>query len=102
MKRIAKKIRIICISLFLILLLALGVFTIVLKVKNNRFIGQSDKQFVNYLNQNKIVLNQKTYESGQTLFDDETYKSNVILLGESHGAANVQSIDKEIFLHLNK
>lgn len=73
-----------------------------LKVKNNHFLEQTDKQFVDYLNQNKIVLNQKTYESGKALFDDEAHKSSIILLRESHGVANIQSIDKEIFLHLNK
>lgn len=102
MKRIAKKIGIICISLLIILLVALGVFALVIKVKNSHFIEQADKQFVDYLNQNKIVLNKKIYESGKPLFEDKTYKSNVFLLGESHGVANVQTIDKEIFLHLNK
>lgn len=98
MKKLFKWLGFIVATLLLIALIAIGVLTI----KNEKFIGVSDKKFVEYLNNNKIVLNQDVFERNKELFDDKTYKNNVILLGESHGVADVQSIDKNILLHLNE
>ncbi len=102
MKKAAKKIGIVFLFLIILLLVSFGIFSVVLKVKNDKFIGQADEKFVNYLNKNKTVLNQTSDEKGKILFADSTYKNDIILLGESHGVADVQSIDKELFLHLNK
>jgi len=100
LKRILKWTGIVFLSLLAIILIGLLVFVI----KNKSFIESSDKQFVEYLNRNKIILDNKAFDTQntQSLFDNETYKSNVMLLGESHGLAEVQNIDKSLFLHLNK
>ena len=98
MKKVFKWIGIIFVSLLVIALIAIGIFI----VRNKMFIGLSDKKTVEYLNKNKIVLTQNAFGKDEQLFDNEAYTSDVILLGESHGVAQVQSIDKELFLHLNK
>jgi hypothetical protein len=96
-KKILKWTGIWLLSLFAIILIAV----IVLLVKNKSFIGPLDKQLVEYLNRNKTVLDRDVVYT-QALFDNETYESNMILLGESHGIADVQAIDKALFIHLNK
>ncbi|MDR2147536.1 MAG: hypothetical protein LBE91_13865 [Tannerella sp.] len=98
MKKIFKWIGIVFASLLAIALIAVGIFI----VRNKMYIGLPDKKTVEYLNKNKIVLNQNAFEKDAPLFDNEAYTSDIILLGESHGVADVQSIDKELFLHLNK
>lgn len=89
-----------------ILLLSLLVASIigiaVLLVKNYLFLEPADDHFVEYLNKNKVLLNEEAFGTGKQMFDEELYHSKVILLGESHGLADVQTIDKSIFLHLNK
>jgi hypothetical protein len=88
--------------LFLSLIAVIVTGFLILTIKNKSFIESSDKQFVEYLNRNKILLDDNTVDNSRHLFDEGTYKSNVILLGESHGLADIQTIDKSLFLHLNK
>lgn len=75
---------------------------IVLVIKNRQFIGAPENLFVEYLVRNKVVLDKSAYDAEKQLFDDDTYASNLILLGESHGLADLQAIDKSFFLHLNQ
>jgi len=98
MKKMFKWIGIVCASIVLIALIVIGIFI----VRNEKFIGSSDKNFVEYLNKSKTVLSPNAFEKDKQLLNKEAYTSDVILLGESHGVAEVQSIDKELFLHLNK
>lgn len=97
-KKILKWIGILLLSLLVIILISI----IILVIKNKQFIGSPDELFVAYLNQNKIVLDNNAYDTEKQLFDKDTYASKVILLGESHGLADVQTIDKSLFLHLNQ
>lgn len=97
-KKIFKWIGILLLSVLAIILIS----TIVLIIRNRQFIGTADKLFVDYLKHNKIILNNNAYDTEKQLFDEDTYASNLILLGESHGLADVQTIDKFLFLHLNQ
>ncbi|WP_417888062.1 hypothetical protein [Zunongwangia sp.] len=89
----------------LIIIAIIGVFIIISSLiiykKNQSFIGEPDAEFVEYLNQNKKILDSKAYLQ-KDLFDKNTYKSDIILLGENHGYAVTQKIDKNILIHLNK
>ena len=96
-KKILKWTGISLLSLLAIVLIALTV----LLIKNKSFIGALDAQLVEYLNHNKVVLDKNVFNT-QNLFDNDTYESNIILFGESHGLADVQDIDKALFIHLNK
>lgn len=97
LRKILKWTGVFFLSLFAIVLIAI----VVVLIKNKSFIGPVDEQLVEYLNRNKTVLDMDAFYT-QPLFDDETYGSNIILLGESHGIADVQAIDKTLFIHLNK
>ena len=96
-KKILKWTSVCILSMLAIILIAV----IVILIRNKLFIGTVDKQLVEYLNRNKIVLDKNAFYT-QSLFDNETYESNIILLGESHGIGDVQAIDKMLFIHLNK
>ena len=96
-KKILKWVSVCVFSLLAIVLIAVTVILI----RNKLFIGTVDRQMVEYLNRNKIVLDKDAFYT-QSLFDNESYESNIIILGESHGTADVQAIDKTLFINLNK
>ncbi|MFV0331932.1 MAG: hypothetical protein ACK5KL_19245 [Dysgonomonas sp.] len=100
MKKVLKFILI----LLLVLVVFLAIFAIIIKIKNESFIGSTDKNFVAYLENNKAIFNHKTLTDGdrQSIFNDNVYDNNIILLGETHGYADVQTIDKALILHFNK
>ena len=77
---------------------------IVLKIANSNFIGRADKTAVEYLQKNQLVFNERSEKdnSFSKFFNPDFYNSKVILLGESHGYADVQDIDKSLLIHLNK
>src|SRR5690554_4285489 len=98
MKKVFKVL--VIILLILVLIPIIGI--IILKINNSSFIGSADKEFIEYLNQNKKVLDSKSISDINLLFDAKTYDSKVILLGEIHGYADVQEIDRIFFTYLNK
>ena len=69
-------------------------------ISNNLFLESKNQTIINYLSKNKIELKNNVIDS--TLFDCDFYNSKVFLLGEVHGFADNQIIDKELFLFLNK
>ncbi|RXM41621.1 hypothetical protein, partial [Flavobacterium sp. YO64] len=54
---------------------------------------------IDYLAKNQVEITQSINEK---LFDDDFYKSKVFLLGEIHGYADNQTLDKEMLFFLNK
>jgi hypothetical protein len=68
-------------------------------ISNKIFLGAKNKTNIEYLSQNKSLINDSVSED---LFDDDFYNSKVFLLGEIHGYADNQKLDKQLFLFLNK
>ena len=86
-----------------ILLLGILIVYLTLIYQNRSFIGRSNKEFVDYLINNKTVLGAQTFfEHSGHILNNESYSSDIILLGESHGIADIQELDKSLFLHFNK
>lgn len=69
-------------------------------VKNRMYLSGEDEQHIAYLRQNMEVLQKDG--SQFKCFDSSFYESNIFLLAENHGYADVQDIDFQIFQHLNK
>jgi hypothetical protein len=68
-------------------------------ISNKVFIGTVNKKNIDYLNLRRVRI---TDSIPGTLFDDNFYHSDIFLLGEIHGYADNQKLDKELFLYLNK
>lgn len=58
-----------------------------------------NKKNIDYLDLHKVDV---TDSIPSTLFDDNFFNSDIFLLGEIHGYADNQKLDKELFLYLNK
>lgn len=91
-------------KLLLGLALLLLVTFLFLWIRNLHFIEGTDKQNVAYLSQNKQDINLQLSGAGSdaALFDSVFYESQVFLLGENHGYLDVQLLDRQLLLHLNK
>jgi hypothetical protein len=63
------------------------------------FLENRNQENIAYLSKNKIQIKNSI---SSILFDEDFYKSKVFLLGEIHGYADNQILDKELFLYLNK
>ena len=100
MKKFFKIILIILLSAIVIIAIALLVFTL----SNRMFIGGTDETHTSYLNSNKIVIHADNPlgNSKSTVFNHSVYTSKIVLLGETHGYAEVQDIDKALLFHFNK
>ena len=68
--------------------------------KNQLYIGGTDKNNVVYLADNKRDIT--NVKNDADLFDPDFYTNKVFLLGENHGSADVQLVDKMLLIHLNK
>lgn len=89
----------------LIVLLAVAIITLVVfKVRNEMYLGSADKDFVEYLDKNRWELDKHRYfdEAGFDFFGDDFYKGKVFFLGETHGYAELQTVDKALLFHLNR
>lgn len=73
-------------------------------ISNRQFMESAEEETVAYLKENKVVLDILALEDvGEAaLFDAPFYESQVFLLGENHGYADVQQIDKYLLIHLQK
>jgi hypothetical protein len=69
-------------------------------VNNYLYLGGEDATHIAYLNQNKAVLDKKTPVFNS--FNSAFYTNNVFILSENHGFEDVQSIDDQLFIHLNQ
>jgi len=95
MKRFLKIIKFTFIAIFSICLLVFLYFFI----SNKMFLGSKNKENISYLAKNNILVVSSIKEN---LFDDDFYKSTIFLLGEIHGYADNQKLDKELLFFLNK
>ncbi|WP_145996372.1 hypothetical protein [Dysgonomonas massiliensis] len=83
------------------LLIAIVIFVI----RNKIFLGSSKKEFVEYLEVNSQIFDNEVFNncnSPLSVFSEEVYNSTIVLLGETHGYAEVQEVDKMLFIHFNK
>lgn len=68
-------------------------------ISNKLFLGSKNEDNISYLTKNKTQI---TDSINEELFDEDFYKSQVFLLGEIHGYADNQKLDKELLFFLNK
>lgn len=98
--RILKIIGKILLVLLIINLLIIAFFWI----KNENYLESTNDKNLSYLKKNKKVIFDKE-ENQYNLngfFDKDFYDSDIFLLGENHGFAEIQNIDFELFKHLNQ
>lgn len=68
-------------------------------ISNKLFLESENKENISYLKNNNTVVHDRITDE---LFDEDFYQSDVFLLGEIHGYADNQKLDKELFFYLNK
>ncbi len=75
-------------------------FVLYFAINNRFYLGGQDAVHIAYLKQNNAVLNKSdmNFNSFDSLFSDNT----IFILSENHGYEDVQSIDEQLFIHLNK
>lgn len=95
MKKILKVVKILVILMAGLIIVSLLWFY----TANRLFLGFKDQNNISYLKINHIQLQDSI---SSALFDDSFYNSDVFLLGEIHGYADNQKLDKELFIFLNK
>ncbi|MGX5819248.1 hypothetical protein ACWKWU_13680 [Chitinophaga lutea] len=87
-------------AIFLIVIVSVCIIvTLYFYISNKVFLGSQNRENTAYLMQHRAVVGDSI--SGE-LFDDGFYQSNVFLLGEIHGFAGNQQMDKTLFTFLNK
>jgi hypothetical protein len=91
-------------KILLILLIISILFIAFFYIKNESYLESPTEENLSYLRENKKVINDKNENQYDLtgFFDQDFYDSNVFLLGENHGFAEVQNIDFELFKHLNQ
>ena len=79
------------------------IFGVYIWVSNSIYLGSVDQNNTKYLTSNSSSssneeINEKFFKD---IFDEEFYNSEVFLLGENHGFADVQKIDLALLKHLH-
>lgn len=95
MKKFLKIIKFTSITILSICLL----FILYFFTSNKLFLESKNENNIAYLTKNNTEI---TNSINDKLFDDDFYKSKVFLLGEIHGYADNQKLDKELLFFLNK
>ncbi len=74
--------------------------TVFFTIKNTIFLGGEDETHINYLKNNNEILdkNKAVFNS----FDSAFYNNNIFILCENHGFEDVQLLDDQLFINLNK
>jgi hypothetical protein len=87
---------------FLVLpIVVLGIGSVIFfTIKNRIYLEGENAAHLNYLSQHKEVLDRKT--SIFKSFDSVFYSNNVFILSENHGYEDVQILDDQLLIHLNK
>ncbi len=75
------------------------IFILYFVISNKLFLESKNEDNIAYLKKNKTQIANTINDE---LFDSDFYKSNVFLLGEIHGYADNQKVDKELLFFLNK
>lgn len=91
-------------KLLLAILIIHFVVIIAFWIKNYMYLGTNKERNIAYLSKNKRNIPKRNLDEQRLkhLFEADFYENNVFLLGENHGFADVQEIDKLLFIHLNK
>ena len=84
---------------FIIIIGVCLLFSVYFFISNKLFLGSKNQENITYLTNNTIEIENTINDQ---LFDDDFYKSQVFLLGEIHGFADNQKLDKELLFFLNK
>lgn len=73
-------------------------------INNKSYLERVKLENVEYLKANSTTVSQTEIDDEffEAALDDTFYDSNIFLLGESHGFADVQNIDFALLKHLNK
>lgn len=95
MKKFLKIIKFTFITILSICLL----FILYFFISNKLFLESKNENNITYLTKNNTEI---TNSINDKLFDDDFYTSKVFLLGEIHGYADNQKLDKELLFFLNK
>ncbi|QBQ41335.1 hypothetical protein E2P86_09270 [Sphingobacterium psychroaquaticum] len=95
MKKLFKVVKIAFLSILAILAAGLLYFVI----SNKLFLGNPDKEYTAYLSKNKYSI---ASEIPTAAFDSTFNQADIYLLGEIHGYAANQVLDKQLLLFLNK
>lgn len=95
MKKILKVLKFTFLSILSICIL----FSLYLFISNKLFLESKNEENLSYLKKNKTLINNSINDK---LFDNDFYKSQIYLLGEIHGYADNQKLDKELLFFLNK
>ena len=69
-------------------------------IKNQVFLGGVEDVNVAYLKEHQQVISQATADAN--LFEASFYDNQLFLLGENHGAADIQQVDQLLLEHLNQ
>jgi hypothetical protein len=90
--------------LFKFILLPIIIITIAtmifFTIKNTIYLGGEDETHISYLkNHNEVVDKNKAVFSS---FDTNFYSNNIFMLCENHGFEDVQLVDDQLFINLNK
>src|SRR5688572_2861211 len=86
-----------------VLLLVPLIAFLFLWTKNQIFLEGVEHENLAYLTQNKYTIDRTLAAFPESEpFDTEFYNNQVFLLGENHGYADVQLLDKYLLMHLNK
>ncbi|MDR7695254.1 hypothetical protein RIU14_10855 [Riemerella anatipestifer] len=84
---------------FITILSVCLLFVLYFFISNKLFLESKNENNITYLAKNNTEI---TNSINDKLFDDDFYKSKVFLLGEIHGYADNQKLDKELLFFLNK
>ena len=95
MKKFLKIIKFTFITILSICLL----FFLYFFIGNKLFLESKNEDNITYLKNNSTEI---TNSINDRLFDDDFYESKVFLLGEIHGYADNQKLDKDLLFFLNK
>ncbi len=84
---------------FFSILAIIGLLFLYFFISNRIFIGNTNAENIAYLKLHKTEIKDRIVDS---LFDNSFYNSDIFLLGEIHGYADNQKLDKELLFYLNK
>ena len=95
MKKFLKVLKFTAVTILSICLL----FILYFFISNRLFLESKNENNITYLMKNSTEI---TNSINDKLFDDDFYQSKVFLLGEIHGYADNQTLDRELLFFLNK
>ncbi len=89
------------------ILIVVGIHLLIggyLLIRNRIYLGSTNEENTEYLKVNvaSTPLNTLGEDFFEGAFEEDFYRSNIFLLGENHGFADVQEVDLALLKHLNR